>query len=543
MICALAFSPDGRRIATGGGLDRRKDGFGEVKVFDARSHRGAGRPRGHTASVRSLAFSPDGTTLATGGVDATVRLWDVEAGKARLVLGGFPDCVRALGVSPDGRTLAVAGRGDGVVTLLDASTGAEIARLVGHGGPVLGLSFSPDGRTLATGGLDADDQAVGRARDPGRAGPALRNSLARSRFDASIIGSGPGSASAVPGRSPAGPPRPGGRGGLARGPRSPGRPATPGPWRRRSTGSWPRSGPRRRSTPVGPADDAEFLRRVCLDLVGKIPTAAEARDFLDDPAPDKRRAAGRAAARQPGLPGPGHRALAPAPAARGRHRGPGPVRRAGLRGLAPQEGGRGGGLRPDRPRDPHGQARRPANASADQQPAPSPRPPAFYVAKEGKPENLAAGTSRVFLGVRLECAQCHNHPFAKWKREEFWGFAAFFAGVPKQGPDDGFGAIREVADRRELTIPGTDEDRQGRLPRRHRRSPGRPGPSPARSWPTGSPRPRTRTSPGPRSTASGPASSAPAWSTRSTTWAARTPRAPRAARRAGRASSPATATT
>ena len=37
---------------------------------------------------------------------------------------------------------------------------------------------------------------------------------------------------------------------------------------------------------------------------------------------------------------------------------------------------------------------------------------AFYLAKEVKPENLAAASSRLFLGVKIECAQCHNHPFA-----------------------------------------------------------------------------------------------------------------------------------
>ncbi len=86
-----------------------------------------------------------------------------------------------------------------------------------------------------------------------------------------------------------------------------------------------------------------------------------------------------------------------------------------------------------------------------------PSPLAYYVAKDAKPENLAAGTARTFLGIRIECAQCHNHPFDHWKREQFWGLAAFFAGVTKQGKDDAHGPIREVVDRRELVIPETTQ--------------------------------------------------------------------------------------
>ncbi|MBN9122872.1 MAG: DUF1553 domain-containing protein, partial [Planctomycetes bacterium] len=78
-------------------------------------------------------------------------------------------------------------------------------------------------------------------------------------------------------------------------------------------------------------------------------------------------------------------------------------------------------------------------------------PLAFYTAKQGKPENLAAAASRLFLGVQIECAQCHDHPFGKWSRDQFWGMAAFFAGVEQQG-----GGLREVFDRRELSIPGAD---------------------------------------------------------------------------------------
>src|SRR5947199_294062 len=50
----------------------------------------------------------------------------------------------------------------------------------------------------------------------------------------------------------------------------------------------------------------------------------------------------------------------------------------------------------------------------------------FYQANENKPENLAGSTARLFLGVKLECAQCHNHPFDRWTRTQFWQFAGFF---------------------------------------------------------------------------------------------------------------------
>ena len=50
----------------------------------------------------------------------------------------------------------------------------------------------------------------------------------------------------------------------------------------------------------------------------------------------------------------------------------------------------------------------------------------FQQAVGGMPENLAAAYIRVFLGVRLNCAQCHDHPLSDWKQKDFWGVAAFF---------------------------------------------------------------------------------------------------------------------
>ena len=54
-------------------------------------------------------------------------------------------------------------------------------------------------------------------------------------------------------------------------------------------------------------------------------------------------------------------------------------------------------------------------------------PTLFYAVLESKPEEVAAATSRALLGVQIQCAQCHDHPFDHWTQKDFWGYAAFFA--------------------------------------------------------------------------------------------------------------------
>ncbi len=66
-------------------------------------------------------------------------------------------------------------------------------------------------------------------------------------------------------------------------------------------------------------------------------------------------------------------------------------------------------------------------------PASAGSPVAFYMAVGNTPDNLASSFSRVFLGVRIGCAKCHNHPFADWRQDDFWGMAAFFAGANLNG--------------------------------------------------------------------------------------------------------------
>jgi hypothetical protein len=73
-------------------------------------------------------------------------------------------------------------------------------------------------------------------------------------------------------------------------------------------------------------------------------------------------------------------------------------------------------------------------------------PIAFFVAQEFQPEKLAEKSCRVFLGISLDCAQCHDHPFAAWKQEDFWGVAAYFAQIQVDGQMMTPGSLPSISD-------------------------------------------------------------------------------------------------
>ncbi|HLQ44053.1 MAG TPA: DUF1549 domain-containing protein, partial [Planctomycetaceae bacterium] len=174
--------------------------------------------------------------------------------------------------------------------------------------------------------------------------------------------------------------------------------------------------------PSEPIDDATFLRRASLDTIGTLPTAAEARKFLTDSAPDKRNKLIDELLQRPEY--ADYWAMKWSD-----------ILKADKIKITPQ--GAVGVTRwlrkqfaTNRPYD-----EMVREILTAQGPVQSESPAAFFKTLD-QPEVASRAVSQLFLGVRIECAQCHHHPSERWSQDDYAGLAGFFTGVAvKKLPD------------------------------------------------------------------------------------------------------------
>src|SRR5205823_3171455 len=151
---SVAFSPDGKRLASGS-YDNT------VKIWDAASGQEILTLKGNTIEVvgpeeplsngiLSLAFSPDGKRLASGSPNQNVKVCDAVTGQETLTLKGHTGHVFSVAFSPGGKRLASASASqDNTVKVWDATRSEETLTLKGQTSDVTSVAFSPDGKRLA----------------------------------------------------------------------------------------------------------------------------------------------------------------------------------------------------------------------------------------------------------------------------------------------------------------------------------------------------------------------------------------------------------
>ena len=138
---ALAYSADGSKFAVLSG--------GAITIWDSQTRQKLSELRETGERLACIEFSPEGKRIVTGGSNRLVKIWSVETGSLVRTLRGHEDTVIGVSFSPDGKLIA-SGSSDNTAKIWDSETGEEIFPLGDHGYNVTCLSFSPDGKKLLT---------------------------------------------------------------------------------------------------------------------------------------------------------------------------------------------------------------------------------------------------------------------------------------------------------------------------------------------------------------------------------------------------------
>jgi WD40 repeat protein len=145
---ALAFSPDGKQMASASGST--------IRLWEVATGKEAPLLEGHRKAPTAISVSQDGKTVVSWSADRVIQRWDAATGKVQGQFAAPAGTTRAA-FSPDGRIVALANR-DNTIRLHDTATGKELHKLKGHQGGIAALGFAPDGKVLASRG--ANDNSV-----------------------------------------------------------------------------------------------------------------------------------------------------------------------------------------------------------------------------------------------------------------------------------------------------------------------------------------------------------------------------------------------
>ncbi len=157
---SVAFSPDGKTLATGGEVERIGEdhsyGYKGIHLWNIQTSEKITTFKGKMCTILCVAYSPDGRSLASGEswADYAVRLWNVLTSEPIFTFKGHTKNVFCVAYSPDGSILA-SGSADNTIRLWDVVTGKHIKTLTGHTAPITSIKFSSDGHTLASCSMDA----------------------------------------------------------------------------------------------------------------------------------------------------------------------------------------------------------------------------------------------------------------------------------------------------------------------------------------------------------------------------------------------------
>jgi hypothetical protein len=202
-------------------------------------------------------------------------------------------------------------------------------------------------------------------------------------------------------------------------------------------------------TPSEPADDSTFLRRAYLDVIGRLPTADEARAFLSDPSPSKREA------------------LVDALLAREEYADfwankwadllRSNAYRVGVKATFSLDAWLRDAFRRNLPHDEFVRELVTARGSTWRNGA------VTLFRDRREPPEIVTAVSQLFLGIRLDCAKCHHHPFEAWGQDDFYSLAAYFARLGRKGvglspPISGGEEIVFIAAKGSIAHPLTGEE-------------------------------------------------------------------------------------